>query len=486
MKKFFEKHDLFKLLGIMMVITALLTWVIRYSVFQNGELMTFEETVKGLPAIMDQSTIGIFDFNTYALLVLYYFTNIFAFVFVIFSFYKVLGKSRIYDAIITKIADLFKGKDLIFAGISMVFYAAFVSITAEPIVALVFIPFTLSVFAKLKTDKISAFASSFGGMLIGVLGATYSTKIVGSLINYGSIQIKYGNEIWGVIILAVIALIALLGLVSMRLKSKEKLEVIEEKFITVEPVKGKKKRLNNVSLVFTIISLAVVAIVITLAFVPWTTFNVDTFTKFHTQLTEATLFDAGYPLVFLGSQTLTAFGEWDLFTASSFLILMTIIVKFVAGIKFDEAIDGVSEGLKDSIKPAGLLLMIYAVLVFAVSYPTIPYIISKLNGFISADILRPINWVINGMISSLFTVDMQYNASILGGLFSTFDKQNVVAVAMQASYGLAGFIAPTSAFLILGLSMLDIKFKDYLKFIWKFLAAIFVVVLIVLYILLYI
>ena len=54
---------------------------------------------------------------------------------------------------------------------------------------------------------------------------------------------------------------------------------------------------------------------------------------------------------------------------------------------------------------------------------------------------------------------------------------------MQSTYALTGFIAPTSAILVLGLSMLDIKYSDYFKFIWKFLAALFVVILIVLYIL---
>ena len=119
MKKFFEKHDLFKIAGIMMLFTALLTWVFKYAVFNGAELMTFDQEVKGLASILDTSTIGLFDFNTYALLVLYYFTNIFVFVFVVFAFYKVLGKSNVYNSLVEKVAGLFKGKELLLTVISL-------------------------------------------------------------------------------------------------------------------------------------------------------------------------------------------------------------------------------------------------------------------------------------------------------------------------------------------------------------------------------
>ena len=484
MKKFFEKHDLFKILTFFLVLTALFTWIFRYTVLQNGELMTFQGEVTGIASIMDQSTIGLFDFNTYILLVAYYFTNIFAFVLVIFAFYKVLGKSKIYNAIVEKISNLFKGKEIIFAGISLLFYGLFTSITSEPLVALAFIPFSISVFAKLKTDKISSLVSTFGGVLLGTLGATYSTKIAGSLINYAQLNIQLGNEMLATIILFVVALIALMVLIYNRLNSAEKLEAVEDKFIDVVETTGKKKvRVNTVSVVFTSIALAVFAIITILAFTPWSAWNVTTFTKLHESLTNATLFKAAYPITFLGSTTLVEFGSWDLFTLSSFIILMTVIIKFVANVKFDDAIDGIVDGIKASIKPAGLLLMVYAILVFSVSYPVLPGIIAQINKTLSADFIKPVNYVITGVLTGTFTVDMQYYASILGGLYSTFAKPNVVAVAMQSAFALAGFFVPTSAMLVVGLSMLDIKYTDYLKFIWKFLVALLVIILVVLYIL---
>ena len=74
---------------------------------------------------------------------------------------------------------------------------------------------------------------------------------------------------------------------------------------------------------------------------------------------------------------------------------------------------------------------------------------------------------------------------MVGSAFATFKDANVAALILQATNGIIKFFAPTSAILMFGLSMLDIKYKDYFKYIWKFLLAITVITLIVLAILVY-
>lgn len=482
MKKFFEKHDLFKIAGIMLLLTALLTWVFRYAVFNGAELMTFDEEVKGIASILDTSTIGVFDFNTYALLVLYYFTNVFVFVFVVFAFYKVLGKSNIYNSLVEKVAGLFKGKEIVLTVVSLVFYTVLTSVATNHLIGLVFVPFTISLFAKLKTDKISTLISSFGGMLVGALAATYSSTIVGSLIDVASINVKYGYEALSIIVMAILAIVVLTGLVYSRVKTGKKLEAVNDTFIEVAETK-KKKHYNIIPLA---ICLGLFAVITLLAFMPWDAWNVTTFTDLHTSITEATILGGAYPIVFLGSQTLMPFGQWDLFTISSFMILVMFIASLIGGLKLDSIIEGAGEGVKLSVKPVALLVMVYTVLVFSVSFPVVPQIMNWINGMANVEILRPVSYFLNGILASTFAVDMQYIARLVGGLYSSMANANVAALALQSGYAFAGFIAPTSAVLMLGLSMLDIKFKDYFKFIWKFLVALAVIILIVLYILLYI
>lgn len=50
---------------------------------------------------------------------------------------------------------------------------------------------------------------------------------------------------------------------------------------------------------------------------------------------------------------------------------------------------------------------------------------------------------------------------------------------MQAVYGLAMFITPSSVLLILGLTYFDISFKDYFKTIWKYLVKVLLVIIII-------
>ena len=482
MKKFFEKHDLFKIAGIMMLFTALLTWVFRYSVFQGAELMTFDEEVKGITSILDTSTIGLFDFNTYALLVLYYFTNVFVFVFVVFAFYKVLGKSNIYNNLVEKVAGLFKGKEILLTVISLVFYTLLTSVATNNLIGLIFVPFTISLFGKLKTDKVSTLISSFGGMLVGALGATYSSTIVQPLIDVAGLNIKLGYETLSVVVMAVLAIVILTGLVYSRMKTGKKLEKTEDLFIEVEETK-KKKHYNIIPLS---ICLGIFAVVVLLAFMPWSAWGVKAFENLHTSITEATLLGGAYPIVFLGSQTLMPFGNWDLFTVSSFMVIVMFVASFIGGVKFNSIVEGAEEGIKLSVKPVLLLVMIYAILVYSVSFPVIPQVVNWINGMANVEILRPVSYFLNGIVSSLFVSDMQYTAKIVGGLYASMNNANVAALSLQAGYAFTGFIAPTSAALMLGLSMLDIKFKDYFKFIWKFLVALAVIILIVLYILLYI
>lgn len=481
MKEFFKKHDLFKILGICLVFTVLLTWILRYSSFQNGDLTTFADEVSGIQTIVDGSTIGIFDINTYSVLVLYYFTNLFVFLLSVFAFYKVLGKSKVYNALIEKIAGVFKKKEILFALISMILYAVLASMIGDYIILFAFIPFSISIFSKLKVDKISTLASTFGGVMLGVLGTTYSAKIAGTLINTVGLATTYTSELFGKLIIAIIALIALATLVIIRIKSKNKYEETEDKFIEVKETKKKTK-----GVVLLGIALAVYAIVILLAFMPWKAWGVTAFTELHNAITSATILGGNYPIVFLGEKTLLPFGEWDLFTLTAFVILMTFIVKSIGKVSFNELIEGAEDGLKLSIKPLALVGMALAIVIFAVAYPVLPSIVHGIVENLNQGVMRPVGLFLGGLLPSLFTTDFTYTMVLVGEYFATLTPASVIAVALITSFGFAGFVAPTSLMLILGLSTLDIRYSDYFKFIWKFLLALFVITLVVLYILLYI
>ena len=75
MEKNEKKHSLVKAAGIMVLISVLLTWIIPQGVFQGSGISVSEIT-----------RVGIFDFFTYGLFGLYYFTVLVTFLFVLFAF----------------------------------------------------------------------------------------------------------------------------------------------------------------------------------------------------------------------------------------------------------------------------------------------------------------------------------------------------------------------------------------------------------------
>ena len=111
-------------------------------------------------------------------------------------------------------------------------------------------------------------------------------------------------------------------------------------------------------------------------------------------------------------------------------------------------------------------------------YPKLPGLLYTINGNGNPNVFGLFN---SGFVTSLFACDFQYMFSLISGLFTSFTGENIVsAFVAQVSYGFASFIAPTSAILVLGLSMYDVKFSEWIKFIYKFLLTILLVIVLIL------
>lgn len=483
MKKFFEKHDLFKITGIVVLIAVLFTWLVSSSYFSAGTLASNEF-----------SRVGLFDLTTYGLLQIFYFTVVFMFVIVVGGFYKFIGSLEVYDNLTTNIAAKFKGKEKVLVALSILVFGALAGISTEYLVLFAIIPFAISILAKANVDKITGLVSTFGGVLCGILGATYSPKIAGILVDAtNGLGVSYGFEITSTVILFAVSYLLLTYFTLARMSKiqdkKDKMaETLVDPFITVKETKeddkkkGKAKKKRKVSSVGLVVVLAIVFLVIILAYIGWeAAFGIKLFANVTDWIKNATLFGENVYSYILG-QTLAPFGEWDLLAAAGLLLFASLVVKFVYHIPFDKMLDEYQEGFKVIVKPIAILMMIYLVLEITIIFPTLAYFVDKImslgNNFGTL--------FASGALTSLFAVDFQYVVSTVGSVFLNFKDVNIAALILQSAYGVIQFIAPTSVILMLGLSCLDIKFKDYFKFIWKFALAILVVVFVILAILLYV
>ena len=160
------------------------------------------------------------------------------------------------------------------------------------------------------------------------------------------------------------------------------------------------------------------------------------------------------------------------------LAMLVLAICYKKGLT--DIIDSFSLGFKKSGKLVAILLLSYVILEFAVMYPVIPTILDKVLGAK----FNVFTTGLAGIITSLFTSEYQYTVNLVYSYFTTAyaSNINVVSIILQSTYGLVSFFAPSSAMLLVGLSYLDIPYKDWMKYIWKFLVAMLIVIIVLAFI----
>jgi len=463
MKKFWEKHDLFKVAGIMVIITVLMTWVIPQGYFQNE--FTIGEITR----------VSLFDFINYGLLGMNFFTVLVTLVFVLGGFYQVLSKSGGYQKLTESIAKKFKGKEILFVVFVSFIIAALSAVMTEYMVVLVFIPFFITIISKMKLDKITGFVTTFGSILVGVLGSVYTEKIAGA--NYQFLGSEFGSLIWwkiGIFVAAFVIFNIFNILHVKKVLKDRKAEEIKDVFEATDVTKK-----NKVWPVVLILSLFVIVSI--LAYLPWESiFKVTLFADLATKMTEFKLFGSPIFAYFFGQQSaqgvIAAFGKWDLFGIQILMLISALFIKWVSNIKSDEFFSAFGEGFLKTGKMVILMLMAYLVLEFAYMYSVIPVIVDWIMNLASK--FNVLLAVISGTFASLFTVEYQYTLSLVGGyLVNSYPTMsNQLALLLQSTFGLALLITPASAILLMGLSYCNVTYKDWFKYIWKYLLIMFFII----------
>ena len=536
MKKFFEKHDLVKLSLGLILLCLLLTWIIPEVSFSTGEAV-----------IGDYNRIGIFNFFTYGLLGMYYFTVLVTFIFVVGAFYQFLSKLGAYQKLTDKIANKIKGKEILFSLIVSFVLAALASILNEQMLLFAFIPFIITICNKANMNKLISFITTFGAVLVGVLGSTISTKIAGMNVNYLYLEFtdsllakiimfaiaylvyslfsvlymkkniannkekktiigfyialvdiaalcflafyKFSHHMIYFYVLLGLSVVGLIAYIVYSIKTsknkkkvkkstkKEKEEALE--VVTEDLFKNEIKNSEKSNMIPLIIVSVIAVIVLLLAYIPWTyVFEVDWFTNAYNWVMELNLF--GKPVFSYFLDGVTEFGTWDLFGAQAVMLLSILVLKICYKVSLDDTLEAIGEGFKKVSKLVVILLMAYAILILAVLFPTVPTIVSKLLG----TKFNVFGSVLAGLLSGLFNGEYQYALNLIYYNFYLLypDNLSVVGFILQTTFGLMSFITPASALLFVGLSYNDVKYKDWFKYIWKFLLIMLAVIIVIAFI----
>jgi len=150
------------------------------------------------------------------------------------------------------------------------------------------------------------------------------------------------------------------------------------------------------------------------------------------------------------------------------MIIVLLLALVIYKVSFDDFIDNAIEGLKKVIKPILLLLLVYIIFVIIYWAPftvTISdWILKFSKGF------NPFLATLSAFVSSLFHIDFGYTGYVLGDFMVNYfgNSFNIAFLVYVVTNGLVQIVAPTSVFVILGLSYLNIPYGKWIKHIWKF------------------
>lgn len=570
MKKLFEKHTIAKIVGIVLFIAIVLTWILPYGTFQGADFFEYGTNRLGfndIPSIVYNS--------------IYFAIDKVIFLLALGGFYAVLSKTDGYNKLVSNIVKKIKGKEHIFAIVVAVLIAGLTSITTNTFAMLLFIPFIITILVNAGLNKLTAFASTFGAILVGILGATFGTDaLIGFNTYFSQTLVESGSDLtmrYRVIILCISAALYAFFLyfaVKKSLDDKKKEEIADE--FKIEEV-GKKK---NVKTLPVIIVLSLLAIIGLLGFLDWSgVFKINIFNDFHNWLTGIKIGSDFKVVSYILGTNAPALGAFDLFTITTIILIFTVLVAILYSIKFDELLSTFGNGIVKVIKPVGTLVAVYSVFIVVYMTPFVPTIVKSVmhkdgtpdinldyNGagmaffnldtdedgkadynMINQDIdkdgkcdlncdtnkdgypdenldfnadgkiteydttimeqlkggksstdldvdgdgIADVNidtdfslpkTIVASAITNVFHVDAGYSGYLLGSFLTTgFGNTalELVFLVFVAIYGLFQFFIPTSVLLMVGLTYTKVDYKDWMKYIWRFILGMLCVLLVI-------
>ncbi len=474
-----KKHNLLKVLLIVLLVVILGSWFLPVVTVQNGAFAKATESTK----------IGLFNLASYTGIVFQVFGPVIIYVLSIGGLYGVLYRVPQYRTLLDKIANGFEGKEWLFMTIVGVLFAALSSMAGLSVVLLVFFPFVISIILLMGYDKITAAMLTVGSVIAGLIGSVFSANDVNALsliFQQSGIEnaknLASMDALWKILLLVLSLALVLVNTILYAKKHKTKKNELKDSTLVPKKVKGNEKPVYPL-----VIVLDVLLVVLALAFISWNLLGVDVFTNMTTGFVKPTgssfvkgLY-GGINTV-LGVTLDNAFGLWTLTDAALAVFLAAFVIALIYKIKFNDFINCLTEGVKKALRPALLVTLAYMVLVCIVTVPFefsfLQHIINLNSGF------NFIVMVLVAFVFCFFTVESYYGVVTAASYLMTdtvmTGNMGIISLIWQAMYGFTMLFAPTSVILLATLAYEDISYTSWMKAIWKLILELFVLILIVL------
>lgn len=482
-----KKNNLFKAVGIVILVYVLLSWIIPIVYSIGG----FKGEVSNQIGFVSLTSILLETFSGFGSVILY--------VLLVGAFYGVLKVTGAYDRMLNTLIEKTSGKEKI-ALISIIVIMALISSVAGLDLGLIILfPLLIELVVKMGYDKFVALSSTVGATIIGMYGSTLSGTMYGA--NHKILGLEKYDQIIPKVALFVLGLAALITFVILYVKKaglNKAVKVSKTKDVKKDAKKESKEKVKKVAskkkeskavnenkasgACGAFIILGIVLLVIFLGTVAWDDiFKSNWFATAHTSWTGVKVGE--FPILAKLFGGLNAFGTWleptRFQTYGLLLVFAMIALKFVYKTNLKDVFEGFVEGIKEFVVPALLTLLACSVFVLVYYNPFLSVVTKNL-------LTKDFNVALAGIytiINSVFYVDYYYVAyASLYGLIDVFKDKTVLSIlsVMYVNlYSLVMLIAPTSVLLLISLYISDIKYTEWFKFIWKLVLTLFLISFIV-------
>jgi uncharacterized ion transporter superfamily protein YfcC len=442
-----KEYSLLKIVLIPLLIYLVLTWFIPAGSFSSGEFVKGDVSSLGLYGLFNAPVYSFAVFAQYIILIL-----------CVGGFYGVLNKTGVYQRIVDSMAKKSKTSLLIF---TVILFAVLASVFGETMLVFILLPFFVSVLLKAGFDKVSSMAATVGATLIGMVASISGNLAIFK--NYFNLEPKV-FIIFNIIMLVVLMFLLCMFIHLKNKNNKERKELIKD-IPLYESVKDNKK-----SIVPLVIVLVLSILLITLGSYNWFySYGVSLFNDLHTKITSIELFNVNiFPRIFGDFSEIGSFSNYDI---SAILVIASVITSWIYSIKFSEFIDGFKKGVKEMILP-GIYVVLASIVFGQVVTASGNISLTISNSILKiSDKFNILTGMLTGIVGSFFYNDFLYFMNGLYGVVSTYEAgiMPFVLSVFQSTFGIMMFVLPVSVLVIGGLKYLNISYKEWIKYIWKFL-----------------
>ena len=466
-----KRYGLLKGVLILVVIAFILSWIIP-----TGGYTSTGFTEVGM------TRLGLYDIAYTVYYALSFAVDKLVILFVIGAFYGIITRTQGYERIVSGIARKLNKKFAVV--LFSVILAVLTSLLTQTFAVLIFVPFIISILNRMKLDKMTILATTFGSILVGIMGATYGTDGISMFNYYLGYTAEIPNEMPALLVRGGILLI---GLVLFNFFTLTHMSKVSDKAESIDlfevevPEERVKKTKSVIPLI--VIGILLLALVI-LGFMSWQgNFGIEVFNNFHTFVTEKIKIGSGDNSFFIFQDLLgtgiSALGSWNNITISAILIVFGLILALCYRFKLNELFDAVKSGVKKLLVPS--LCIIGAYMLMIVVYQS-TYVATIVNRILTlTDSLNIATKTLSSLIINIFHTDLGFTGWVMGSYLPVeyVDYINPVYTMFTSLYGFVQFFIPTSMVLGIGLVSLKVKYSDWLKYIWRFLLGMFICLLVI-------